>query len=794
MMARATDAVYAAAGPNYDVVELSHSNVKPGIPPLLPIALILWAACAVCYTCFQLLDIQAAAFVGIACAATCMACIGAAAILRRKSVLVLGAASVLAGVALAAYGAYQVQFAGQNFIGIPQIWEFTMLEDAKPGAFGSACSASAVGENGIYTRVRVNFSEEEGLLQGDVISAKATLRHPKPESAGYFWSRGLSAQTNVSAYEAVPSAFPVAALHALRASTIELFAEYGGEQAGLLQALVCGYRNTMQQSGEYEGYKVVGLAHLVAVSGAHLAIVTMLFGWLLDALRSPRWLRTAATVLFVLAYLVFSGIPLSALRAAFMVVLSTTAVLAKRRAASLNSLAFCIIVFLAFDPSVAVSVSFFLSAGSTLGIVLFAGLVSSWFSGLSGMAKKLVAEPLGLTLSSNVITLPYSAALFSQVPLLAPLANVVAAPLFSLACVSGLVFACIANVASGIAAFAIGVAAACTLPLSAAVDAFSSVPYTCIAVQLPVWPMIVLSAGLCLVLWLVWPRLRMAALAKAAGALCAASFALIFIAPRFSADELVMLDVGQGDALLIRSGGVAVLVDTGNQEGKLKENLGALGVYALDAVVVTHHDDDHMGCLESLSSYENIGAVYSAEDALSCSCGNCAELRRAASAVCPEGLQGLRVGDSVKVGKFCLAVIWPETYADEGGNGDSVCLLLNADCDSDGRSDWQALLTGDTESEQLVSLLKGKVVGDIDILKVGHHGSKVTLTDAVAESLSPEVALISVGANNRYGHPSQEALDILEDVGSRVYRTDADGTVKVTFTKEKLTVSTTNSA
>lgn len=787
-MKAAQSAIADALGPKYDVVGISHSSTKPGIPLLLPIALLLWTACAVCYNGFRLVDSGTLGFIGIASALACLACAIAAAILGRRLASILAAAAVLAGAALGAYGAYQVSFAEQNFTGTSQVWEFALIEDAKAGAYGYSAAAEATGENGMRAKVRLNLSDDSALLQGEIISAKATLTPPSETSAEYFWSRGMSASANVSSYDAVPSSPPLAAIQQIRASAIDVFAEYGGSQAGLLQALVCGYRNTIQDSGEYELYKVAGLAHLVAVSGAHLAIVTMLLGWFLKKIRLPCAFQSLFSIAFVLAYLVFSGVPISALRAAFMVALSTTAFFAKRRAASLNSLAFCIVLFLVLDPSIAVSVSFFLSAGSTLGIVLFAGLISSWFTGMPDKARKIVAEPLGLTLASNIVTLPYSAALFSQIPLLAPVANILAAPLFSLACVSGLLSACISVAAPVLAKLAVRVACVCVTPLSAVVGCIASVPYACIPVVLPVHPMVALSAAACLALWIAWPKLKARALAYAAFALCAAMFAAVFIAPRLSGDELIMLDVGQGDAILIRSGGSTVLVDTGNQEAKLKENLGKLGVYRIDAVVISHHDDDHMGCLDDLAEYEDVGAVYSAEDALDCACDNCGELRHLASVACGAGLKGLGVGDSIKVGAFELTVVWPESYTDEGGNGDSVCLLLKADCDSDGILDWQALLTGDVESDQLEGILKSKLVGDIDILKIGHHGSKVALTEDTAEALRPEVALISCGANNRYGHPKQEALDVLEGVAAQVYRTDKNGTIKVTFTADKMLV------
>ena len=147
------------------------------------------------------------------------------------------------------------------------------------------------------------------------------------------------------------------------------------------------------------------------------------------------------------------------------------------------------------------------------------------------------------------------------------------------------------------------------------------------------------------------------------------------------------------------------------------------------------------------------------------------------------------IGDEVQCGRFSLRVIWPDQFADEGGNADSLTFLCSYDGDSDGTAEWTALLCGDAESEQLSAMADRLPEGGIDVLKVGHHGSKKALDDATATLLAPSVALIGVGERNSYGHPSDKALELLDAVGCKTYCSDEAGDVAVAFSMEKLTVT-----
>lgn len=765
---------------------------RPSIPPTLGCALALWAACAGALAALEAADVPTCIVVGAGGAVASLGC--AFALWRRSATLVwavaLGATLGIACAGGCAAVQHGIQAQGD---GVAGRFRFEATADGSTGLYGATCFARAELPGIGATDVRLRFDAEDGVPRyGDVFEASVSLSVPSGSSASYCWRQGVVLEGKARSVDRLERSDALGALLALRNRAIDLLERTGeGDGPAVLAALVCGWRGDLSEGDAYEAYQACGLAHLVAVSGAHLSIVAGCAAALLRTLRVPRRVSLIVQGALLLCFLVLAAAPPSAVRAAVMTFAGMFSFAARRRPAALSALAVCMIGCIALAPSTALSVSFALSALSTLGIVLFAGLCSAWIAQIAPRAPRMVRDALSLTCASGIVATPLAAALFSQLPLVAPLANVVAAPLFPLVCTSGLVAVLGSLAVPAAASMLLGCACVGASVLTEVVRLLAAIPYAGIPTSLPVEAALAFSVVLAVVLWLAWPRLRLrAALAVAAAGCCAAAFAFV-LAPRIAGDEIVMLDVGQGDAFVVRSHGAAVLVDTGNQERLLREALARHGVYGLDAVLVTHGDDDHMGALASLAGIVEVRRVLVAQDALTCECRSCENLLEAArSLVGEENVEGVSVGDELHVGAFDLSVAWPERFSDEGGNADSVCLVADADLDDDGAPDWRALFTGDAEHDQLRALIDAGRVGPVDIYKVGHHGSRNALDDEEAAVLAPRIALVSAGAGNRYGHPTQETLDRLSAVGSAVYRTDVQGDVSCKLTGDRIEVAT----
>ena len=765
--------------------------LRPSLPCLLAVALSMWCAAAVAYSLGQSCAGEGLALVALASGALVLVLVMV--LWKHGAHLVLGALTGIAlgcccGCAHAASLHADMEKAKSEPAGT---WLFTLEEDASLSAYGSQGFARAVSPSGDSLLVRVLFNDDAERLYGDTFTARASLSFPEGTQASYCWQHGAPAVAHIGDVRPVEREGAVKALLALRYAAICALSKVGGDEASVLQALVCGARTSLAQSTLYGDFKAAGLAHMVAVSGAHLVIVSGFTALVLRTLRAPKPLAVVLQAAFVFLYLVFSAVPVSAVRAAVMSVVGMASYAAQRRPAPLNALAVCIMALIVASPEASVSVSFALSAGSTLGIVLLSGLVSSWLEGGALPLPRFVRDALALTLASSVATMPASAALFTQASLVAPVSNVVCAPLFAVVCTGGLVAALGSLAVPAAAPFLMAAAGTFAHVLNGIVRTCASAPFACVPVNAPVVPMIALSVTATGALWWFWPQVRTAALA-AIGGVCAAVFAVWALgAPYAAGSEIVMLDVGQGDALLVRSEGHAVLIDTGNRSQLLREALARHGVWRLDAVVVTHADDDHCGSLASLRGVVGLDSALVVADALECPCASCEKLRESIEVVAGrDGAVGLKVGDTVRCGAISLRVVWPYKFTCEGGNADSLCLLASYDPEADGIANWTAFFCGDAEAAQIHAIEDAGLATNVDIYKVGHHGSRAALDAACARALSPSIALLSVGANNRYGHPAPETIACLESAGAEVFRTDEQGDVSCKLEPDRLRVTT----
>lgn len=299
-----------------------------------------------------------------------------------------------------------------------------------------------------------------------------------------------------------------------------------------------------------------------------------------------------------------------------------------------------------------------------------------------------------------------------------------------------------------------------------------------------------LSVLLCIVLWLAWPR---AFPTRAIVSICVAL--LLCIVPMRMLDanstSIVMLDVGQGDSFLVKSRGLTLLIDTGNNPRKLLAGLARHGVNRLDGVVISHADDDHCGCLSDLRGVVSVDSVFVAKGLSSVGTDKVDDMLKDAERLSSaSGIRELVVGDMITIGSVCFMVISPEGLTDKGENDDSICLIATTDLNDDGMGEWRALFTGDAESEVLDSLNREGALEDIDILKVGHHGAKSALDEELMDVLKPEIALISVGERNRYGHPAANTVSLLESSDVEVFRTDLQGDVVCSLSQTSISIHT----
>lgn len=666
-------------------------------------------------------------------------------------------------------------------------WQFRVQSDPKEGTQGFRCRASAMREGGSWGDVWLVAAEE--LEAGTTIECVGRFAAPGDDD----WSRssrmqGVCGTVRVARVMRTldPEGLSGLVLHVRRAVLRRLRPESSDERA-LIAGCVCGWRTDLAKRGVDELFSRCGAAHLVAVSGSHLAIVAGLVTSVLLRVRVRPGPRLCIIGLASGAFAVLCGAPPSALRACAMMVAAMVGNVAGRRSHALSGVCVVGLVMALVDPSVSGQLGFVLSVVSVGGLCIFAPYVAylaqsvvprlrspRW---LPQTVRRHVArtssglvQSASASLTAQLVTLPVVANAFGEVSLVGPLANMVVATPFALMVSVGML--------AGVLCWVpwLGEAAILASELLAKVVLWA----LRLVDGLPI-PMLQVGAGslvplACVVLLVAilvaWPRVSRRTLRLAALTALTATAVMLFRWRCLAPARMVVLDIGQGDAILVQDGASAVLVDAGPDDAVV-EALSRRHVLHLDAVVVTHLHADHYAGIASLVGRVPCDEVIVARGVARHVRG---ELAQAVGSLCEGRLRETGYGDVLHVGGFALEVVSPAAEVDGSENAHSLEMLVRYE--RDGRT-LTALLTGDAERDETGSALARGDLCDIDVLKVGHHGSEVSITEQQARALDPEVSVASAGEGNSYGHPNQACVEALEAAGSMFLCTKDVGDVEL---------------
>lgn len=629
------------------------------------------------------------------------------------------------------------------------------------GAYSYTCDAYA-GEKRLG-QVRLSCDRELGVGS----HVRAIGRISRFENDAYGRSRVLRGEVRkvkavriVSVDEGSPGP-----LLRLRNGLLASIAPATDPARALIAGVVCGRSAELRAQPAGDWFSVTGTAHLIAVSGSHLAIVGFVIESALQKTRFSRGLQRGLLVLALAAYAVFTGASPSAVRACCMVAATLVANGAGRRRHGLSALFVTMAIFVMLRPTVLFEMGFQLSCASVFAILCFCPYATYALVELG--VRSGVASILSVTLCSQLATLPVTIPAFGTFSLIAPIANAVIGPVISVLLASSVVLApcSLVPLLSYGALVVPMIVARCALFFE---QLFAAVPGASVTVPPDtVWVYVVPFALAVLLVW--WPRPR--ARPMAAGLACLVLLAAIPYVywDQFASPSVTVLNVGQADAILIRQGGAVALVDCGLDE-RVVSALVRNNVHHIDAVFVTHWDEDHWGGLPAVLEQFSVGTIAVAADALE---------DAPAEVLSRPGVEyrQVRRGDTVDIGSFCARVMWPFESVDGEGNEDSLVLLLSY---VQGGQSLRMLLTGDAELDQEREFVQE--VGDIDVLKLGHHGSKVSVDTDLLGTLKPELSIASAGEGNRYGHPSDACIDAVRDAGGAFACTIEQGDITVSPT------------
>ena len=581
------------------------------------------------------------------------------------------------------------------------------------------------------------------------------------------------------------------------------------------QAMRAGLRGSLEQTAPESGALVAGLAvgddsgqppdltaamrssglsHLTAVSGGNVAIVLGVVLMAAAVLRLRLLARVVVAASALAYFVLLVGPEPSVLRASVMGAVAVAAVLVGGRRGGPSILATGVIVLVLAQPALAVSWAFALSAFATAGLILLAPRILAWTGGWRITARWPMAlrHALALTVAAQLATLPILVAMGGASGWVAVPANLAAMPAVAPVTILGLTAAGLSPVLPGPAEVLAQVAAWPAGWIATVAHACADLP----AAGVPIpggWAGIAWLAVLVLVaavLRIAWRRLPrwattpgMRVVLAVAAVLAAVTVAALPPDRRGwppSGWLLIMCDVGQGDALLMRAGeGAAVVVDAGPSPDLVDGCLSDAGIRAVPALILTHFHADHVRGVSGVIRGRSVARV------LTTPVREPSEEADATDAVLDAaGLDAepVTAGDHRVVGDLDLRLLWPRRRisTDSVPNNASVVLVATLH----GR---RVLLTGDIEPPAQSAVAADLRSASIDVIKVPHHGSRFQ-SPLLPVWAPAQIALVSVGADNDYGHPAVETLAAWAQAGALIARTDQHGDVAVVDSDGRLGV------
>lgn len=652
--------------------------------------------------------------------------------------------------------------------GVTREAELTAADYSYETDYGWAVEAYVRIEGKPY-RVRIYLEEERELAPGDGISGGFRFRYTAPrawERTSRYQGKGIFLTANQeSALE-------------IQISETRVWWQYGpilaGKIGGILEAafpedvqpfvraLLLGDSTDLSWDVDMD-LRISGIRHIIAVSGLHVTILYKL----VEVLTGKRRFLTALIGFPVMAlFAAMAGFTPSVTRACVMVGLMMLAQVFDREYDSLTALSFACLVMLAVNPLVIVNAGFQLSVSCVAGILLFRGPIDGWIQRLwpkgDGRLWRWAHGCAAVSLSAMVLTVPLSAVYFGTVSLIGVVTNLLTLWAVNLV-FNGLIGVCAVSLVSAKLAGALGWVLAWPIRyVLFTARLLSRAPLAAVYTSSEYIGLWLAFCYVLLAVFLIGKRKQSGVLFTCICLGLCLALGCSWAGPLTDGCRVTVLDVGQGQCILLQSRGKTFLVDCGGDTGEIAADrayrqLASQGIRRLDGVILTHGDDDHCGgagyllgrigtelvvvpgTLERGKLPQTDGRVIRADQELLITCGDC-KIR-----------------------------IFPPAFL-ESSNENSLCILFEAE-------NCGILITGDRSARGERMLLKRYNLPGVDVLVAGHHGSKDSTCRELLEAVKPETVLISVGAGNVYGHPDEALLARLAEFGCTVYRSDQNGTI-----------------
>lgn len=657
--------------------------------------------------------------------------------------------------------------------GLTQTAEIRAADYSYETTYGTAFDGTVVLEGKPY-QIRTYLNETASITPGDYIYGPFRFRVTTPdgaEDATYHPGKGIfllayqSDTVRIVDYPSTRRDIPAILRQKIKTILQSTFPE---DTVAFAKALLIGDTSDIDYVTDTD-FKISGIRHVIAVSGLHVSI---LFALLSTITFRKRWLTALVGFPMLLLFAAVAGFTPSVSRACIMSGLMLLALLVNQEYDGPTALSFAVLVILTVNPLGITSVSFQLSVASVAGIYLFDPCIRKWLISLFGELKgrkiksffvTWFTTSVSITLSAMTLTTPLCAYYFGTVSLIGPVTNLLALWVVSFI-FYGIIAVCLLHLL--LPAGAALLAKLISIPIRYVLfvaKAMADMPMAAVYTRsyyITAW---LIFVYILLLLFLVSRNRKPVTLSCCAVlGLCIALLAS-WAEPMLSDTRFTVLDVGQGQCLLLQSEGKTYMVDCGGDSDATTADIAAetllsQGIARLDGLILTHLDRDHAGAAANLLYRVDTDLLILPPEHTDLSGATSGEVVYAS-----EDLQ-LTLGDT-------KIQIYAATFPGNS-NEMSLCILFDTEkCD--------ILVTSDRNGFGERSLLRNAKIPDVDILVAGHHGSKNSTCEELLAAVRPETVCISVGEGNSYGHPAPELLQRLNNYGCTVYRTDHHGTITI---------------
>lgn len=548
---------------------------------------------------------------------------------------------------------------------------------------------------------------------------------------------------------------------------MEIFPE---DTAGFSKALLIGEDSDVSFSQNIS-FQKSGIRHIIAVSGLHVSIMFSVI-YLVTFRRRLLTLLVSLPVMFLFAAV--SGFSPSIIRACVMQVLIMVSDVILSEYDRETALATAAVVILLINPYAITSVNFQLSIGCMVGIFAFSGPIREFcykklnFSGRRSFKSKMIrwfGNSISVSLSATIITLPLCAMYFDMVTVAGVITNLLVLWIIPFA-FCGIIAACLLSYVwlplGAMAAWGVSWGIRYVTSVS---WLLSRIPGACAYTDSPYTVLWIVCVAI-FILYIIIKRKHSTLVITGIAALYVASLLASWIQPRVGNVQVTILDVGQGQCVLLQSKNEVYMVDCGGSDPKQTATaainaMGAQGIVQLDGLILTHYDTDHCNGAPYLLEVVPVKQLYLPDtDPENEMRQKLEKMETNITWVSGNVLLDLKKGNLEIFSK----------YSGETSNESSLCILFRSDkCD--------ILITGDRSISGEQYLLEHENIPELELLVAGHHGASASTGLELLRQCSPAVVAISVGEDNPHGHPNDDTLKRLQSAGCVIRRTDLEGTI-----------------